>query len=216
VALVGDTEFEGLQEVSIDTLKIGRSSEEGDSYMFPKNTQFSMEPRPDGKRPPLAAGVKVAIQQVANNMLRPSMNNIGIQGLKRFANSILGWEERLKGIERMTFELTHGYIETWGTGGASFRKLYRDFLVELLSHPELKEGPRAWNSNEFKILEESIPIINKSIRNWTLLANSLKDAADDYKDECLNHVNLNEIHELVLDIVKYEEELFTKLSKIKN
>lgn len=216
VAFLGDTEFEGFQEVSIDTLKTGRSSEEGDSFMYPKNTQFSMVPRPDGKRPPLAAAVKVAIQQVVNNMIRPSMNHIGIQGLKRFANSITGWDERLKGIARMTFELTHGYIETWGTGGASFRNLYKDFLEELFSHPELKEGPRAWNKDEFQILEDSITIIDKSINNWTLLANTLKTAADEYKDECLNHVNLGELQELALDIVKYEEELFSILSKIKN
>jgi len=216
VAYVGDTEFEAFQEVSIEKLKIGRSSEEGDAFMYPKNTQFSMEPRPDGKRPPLAAGVKVAIQEVVNNMLRPSMNNVGIQGLKRFANSITGWEERLKGIARMTFELTHGYIETWGTGGASFRKLYKEFLEELLTLPELKEGPRAWNKDEFNILEEEIPLIDKSVNNWTLFANTLKNAADEYKDDCLNHVNLGELQDIAFDIVKYEEELFTKLKKIKN
>ena len=216
VAYVGDTEFEAFQEVPIEVLKKGRSSEEGDSFMYPKNTQFSMVPRPDGKRPPLAAGVKVAIQQVVNNMLRPSMNNVGIQGLKRFANSITRWDERLKGIARMTFELTHGYIETWGTGGASFRNLYKEFLEELLTHPELKEGQRAWTNDEFKTLEESIPSIDKSINNWTLLANTLKNAADEYKSDCLNHVNLGELQEIAIDIVKYEEELFTLLKKIKN
>ena len=216
VAYVGDTEFEEFQEFSIEMLKKGRSSEEGDPYMYPKNTQFRMEPRPDGKHPPLAAAVKVAIQQVVNYMLRPSMNNVGIQGLKLFANSITGWDERLRGIARMTFELTHGYIETWGTGGASFRNLYKEFLEEILTHPELKEGPRAWNAEEFKLVEDSIPIIDKSINNWTLLANTLKQAADEYKDECLKHVNLKELHELALDIVKHEEELFTKLLKIKN
>ena len=144
------------------------------------------------------------------------MNNVGIQGLKRFANSITGWEERLKGIARMTFELTHGYIETWGTGGASFRKLYKEFLEELLTLPELKEGPRAWNKDEFNILEEEIPLIDKSVNNWTLFANTLKNAADEYKDDCLNHVNLGELQDIAFDIVKYEEELFTKLKKIKN
>ena len=117
-----------------------------------------MIPRPDGKRPPFAAGVKLAIQQVVNNMLRPSMNFNGIQGLKRFVSSIPTWEGILNknvvnskdesiSLAQLMFELMYGYIETWGTGGGSFRKLYKDFLEELLEHPELKKGSRAWNSH---------------------------------------------------------------------
>lgn len=227
VAYVGDTEFEGFQEVPIETLKEGRSSKEGDSFMFPENTQFSMERRPDGKHPPLAAGVKLAIQEVVNNMLRPSINNIGIQGLNLFANSISKWRETLKGsiknpysgkiisLARLMFELTHGYIETWGTGGSAFRKLYKEFLEELIEHPELKEGPRAWNKEEFKILEESLPLINNSALNWTLIADTLKNAADKYESECLNHVDFNELGNTALYILSNEKELFKNLSKIK-
>ncbi|MFX1274716.1 MAG: DUF4872 domain-containing protein [Promethearchaeota archaeon] len=215
MAYVGDTEFEEFQEFSIELLKKGRSSEEGDPYMYPKNTQFSMEPRPDGKRPPLAAAVKVAIQQVVNNMLRPSMNYAGIQGLKLFANSITSWGERLKGIARMTFELTHGYIETWGTGGASFRNLYKDFLEELLILKELKEGLRAWNSEDFNIIEDCIPIIRESAYNWTHFAQTLKNAADEHKDNCMENVDLSNLQGIALIIHKKEEELFKKLSKIK-
>jgi len=227
VAYIGDTEFEGFQEVPIDILKTARSSLYGPKFLHPSNTQFSMTPRTDGKHPPLAAGVKLAIQKVVNNMLRPSMNTNGIQGLKQFANSLLTWGEKLnktiinsKGKEialsRLMFELTHGYIETWGTGGSSFRKLYKGFLEELLLHPELKEGPRAWNSNEFGILEECIPIIGDSAQNWTLIADTLKNASDEYKDDCINHVDFSELYDTVLYILTREEELFTKLSKIKN
>ncbi|MFX0057914.1 MAG: BtrH N-terminal domain-containing protein, partial [Candidatus Heimdallarchaeota archaeon] len=142
IAYIGDTEFEGLQEILIKDLKQARSSEKGSPWMYPKNAQYSMTPRPDGKRPPLAAGVKLSIQKVCNHMLRPSMNYHGVQGLKRFAHSILKWDEVLKGIfnnpytnkeqslARTMFELTYGYLETWGTGGAAFRKLYKEFMVE--------------------------------------------------------------------------------------
>ncbi|MFX0153182.1 MAG: BtrH N-terminal domain-containing protein [Candidatus Hodarchaeota archaeon] len=227
IAYIGDTEFEGFQEVPIDILKTARSSTYGPKFMHPGNTQFSMTRRVDGKHPPLAAGVKLAIQKVVNNMLRPSMNSNGIQGLKQFANSILTWGDKLnktitnsKGNEislgRMMFELMHGYIETWGTGGGSFRKLYKEFLEELLSHPELKEGPRAWNSYEFGIIEECIPIISDSAQNWTLIAETLKNAGDEYKDDCINHVDFGELHNTVINILTKEEELFTRLSKIKN
>jgi hypothetical protein len=226
IAYVGDTEFNGFQEITIKKLKEGRSSEFGPKFMRPNNTQFSMKRRPDGKHPPLAAGVKVAIQKVANNMLRPSVNSQGIAGLKLFASSIPQWEEKLKGEakdpegktisrSRLMFELMHGYIETWGTGGASFRKLYKGFLEELLTHPELKEGPKAWTTDEFKILEICIPIIDDSAKNWTSLAETLKDVANEHKDDCLNHVDMNELHNVALDILSKEENLFKNLLKIK-
>ena len=226
ITYIGDSEFDGFQKVTIEQLKKGRSSEHGPNFMRPNNTQFSMKRRPDGKHPPLAAGVKVAIQKVVNNMLRPSVNNNGIQGLKLFASSIPQWEEKLKGEakdpkgkrisrSRLMFELFHGYIETWGTGGASFRNLYKEYLEELLTHPELKEGPKAWTSDEFKILEDCIPIINDSAKNWTLLAETLKDAANEHKNDCLNHVDLIELQKITLKILSKEENLFKNLSKIK-
>ncbi|MFX0142488.1 MAG: DUF4872 domain-containing protein, partial [Candidatus Hodarchaeota archaeon] len=227
VAYIGDTEFEGFQEVAIDILKTARSSTYGPKFMHPTNTQFSMTRRSDGKHPPLAAGIKLAIQKVANNMLRPSMNSNGIQGLKIFANSILTWGELLnktiinsKGKEislaRLMFELTHGYIETWGTGGGSFRKLYKEFLKELTVYSELKEGPRRWSSEEFEILEECIPIMKDSAQNWTLIAETLKTACDEYKDDCLDNVDFGELHNIVLYILTLEEDVFKRLSKIKN
>ncbi|MFX1344416.1 MAG: BtrH N-terminal domain-containing protein [Promethearchaeota archaeon] len=226
IVYIGDSEFEGFQKVTIEQLKEGRSSEYGPKFMRPNNTQFSMKRRPDGKHPPLAAAVKVAIQKVVNNMLRPSVNNNGVQGLKLFASSISNWEEKLKGEakdpegkrisrSRLMFELLYGYIETWGTGGASFRNLYKEYLEELLTHPELKEGLKAWTSEEFKIIEDCIPIINDSAKSWKLFAETLNNAANEYKDDCLNNVDLNELQEITLNILSKEENLFKNLSKIK-
>jgi hypothetical protein len=226
IAYIGDTEVDGYQNITIEQLKKGRSSEHGPKFMRPKNAQFSMKRRPDGKHPPLAAGAKVAIQKVVNNMLRPSVNSSGIQGLKLFASSIPQWDEKLIGEakdpegktisrSRLMFELMHGYIETWGTGGASFRNLYRSFLEELLTHPELKKGSKAWTTDEFKILEGCIPIIEDSAKNWTLFAATVKNAAVEYKDDCLNQVDLSELHNITLDILSKEENLFKTLLKIK-
>lgn len=226
IAYIGDTEYEGFQEIPIEKLKQARSSEYGPKFMQPNNAQFSMIRRPDGKHPPLAAGAKLAIQKVANNMLRPSVNTNGIQGLKQFANSIPLWPEKLKGESKdpqgksisrskLMFELMHGYIETWGTGGASFRNLYAQFLEELLNHPDIKEGPKAWESKDFKILEESIPIIRISAKNWTLIADSLKNATEVYKNNCLEKIDLNNLQELALLILNKEEILFKNLLKLK-
>ena len=226
IAFVGDTEYKGFQEISIEKLKQARSSEYGPKFMHPNNVQFSMLRRLDGKHPPLAAGVKVAIQKVVNNMLRPSVNYNGIQGLKLFTASIPLWKEKLQGetknpqgkwISRakLMFDLLYGYIETWGTGGASFRNLYSHFLKELLSLPEIREGTKAWNNIDIKIIKDSIPIIDESAKNWTLVAHILKNTADKYEENCLNHVNLGKLRDIANLILLREEELFIKLSKIK-
>ncbi len=226
IAYVGDSDFEGFQEVPIDLLKKCRSSKHGPKFMWPNNAQYSMMRRSDGKRPPLAAGVKLAIKEVVNNMLRPSVSSLGIQGLKQFANSILEWKDVLEGkakdatgkevsTARIMFELIHGYIETWGTGGGAFRNLYQGFLEELLILPELKVGSRQWNAEEFKIIEECIPIVEDSAHSFTEIADSLLKAANEHKDDCLNHVDLKDLHENALHILSKEEDLFKRLSKIK-
>ena len=159
-------------------------------------------------------------------MLRPSVNTNGIQGLKQFANSIPLWRDKLSGEARdpqgksvsrarLMFELLHGYIETWGTGGASFRNLYLQFLEELLTRPELREGPKAWSNEDFKIIEVSLPIIKDSAKYWTLIAETLKNAADEHKDDCLENVDLNILQEHALYILNKEEMLFNILLKLK-
>lgn len=226
IAYVGDTEFEDFQSVPISILKTARSSTYGPKFLYPQNTQFSMTRRPDGKHPPLAAGIKLAIQKVVNNMLRSSMNYNGIQGLRRFASSILTWDDKLnkkvidsKGHETylasIMFDLIYGYIETWGTGGACFRNLYKNFLEELLQIPDIKKGPMAWKNEEIKIIEDCLPILDASRKNWTLFAQSLKITLEEYNSECLQKINLNELHKKVLHIVKNEEILFKNLSRIK-
>ncbi|MFW9951750.1 MAG: BtrH N-terminal domain-containing protein [Candidatus Thorarchaeota archaeon] len=226
IAYVGDTEYEGFQEITIEKLKQARNSEYGPRFMRPNNTQFSMIRRSDGKHPPLAAGVKIAIQKVVNNMLRPSVNNNGIQGLKQFATSIPIWKEKLQGETkdpqgksisraRLMFELLQGYIEKWGTGGSCFRKLYLEFLKELLIHPQLQEGSRAWSESDFKTLEEVIPILERVVYDWKLVATTLKKATDEHKSNCLAHINLENIQTIVINIVEQEELIFRSLLKIK-
>jgi hypothetical protein len=164
-----------------------------------------MTPRPDGKRPPFNAGLKLTIQKVVNHMLRPSMSSNGLQGLQNFSESILEWKEKLSktikkpfydeeiSLARITFDFIYGEIEEWGTGGACFRNLYKLFLEELVNNQNLKEDPHGWDASEINILQESLPLIEQSAMEWTEFANCLKLAADKYKDECLNKVNLYEL-----------------------
>jgi len=227
IAYVGDSDFEGFQAVPLEKLKQARSSEHGPSFLHPKNAQYSMLPRPDGKHPPLAAGVKLAIQKVVNHMLRPSMSNNGLQGLKNFAENILTWNEAFNKIIRnpynqkkcllagLNFELIYGYIEEWGTGGALFRNIYKSFLEEITETPKFTQGPRPWTREEIQIIEKCIPIISDSAQKWTEFANILKKAAEDFKDDCLEKIDLSEISKKLNKIRILEGELFHNLLKIK-
>lgn len=227
IAYIGDSSYKGFQEVPIESLKQARSSIHGPTFLQPNNAQFSMEPRADGKHPPLAAGLKLAIKKVVDNMLRPSMNNNGIQGLKNFSENILNWDEKLNetvknsvsgkemSLARYTFEIIHGYIEEWGTGGALFRNLYKSFLEELLKTPEIKQGPKAWKEEELRIIETCLPLINDSATRWTEFANTLKEAAQIHKENCVKHVSLPELSGKINKISLIEEELFSNLLKIK-
>ena len=227
IVYVGDTYFEGFQAISLEKLKRARSSEYGPSFLHPKNAQYSMLPRPDGKHPPLSAGVKLAIQKVVNHMLRPSMSNNGLQGLKNFAENILTWNEIFNKIitnpfnhkecllAGLNFELIYGYIEEWGTGGALFRNLYKSFLKEIIETPIFTQGPKSWTKEEIQIIEKCIPIISDSAQKWTEFANILKKAAEDFKDDCLKKVDLSELSKKIKKIRIVEEELFNNLLEIK-
>ncbi|MFX1236243.1 MAG: BtrH N-terminal domain-containing protein [Promethearchaeota archaeon] len=226
IALVGESDREGFQEVPIENLKTARSSTYGPKFMRPNNTQFSMSTRQDGKLPPFAAGVKLAIKQCVDNMLRPSLNNFGIQGLKLFARSIPDWKDSLQGqvkdsngnllsIARLMFEFAHGYIETWGTGGALFRNLYKEFLEELLVTPELNEGPKAWNSNDFDYLKKGVSIISESVELWNRISGMLETTVKENRNNCLENMDLLEFQGIIDSIASKEEELFRNLLHIK-
>jgi len=60
-----------------------------------------------------------------------------------------------------------------------------------------------------------LPIIRDSAKNWTLLAKTLKSTVEEFKSECLNHINLIDLQGVALKIVQQEELLFNKLSKLK-
>ncbi|TFF98959.1 MAG: DUF4872 domain-containing protein [Promethearchaeota archaeon] len=227
LAYVGDSSYEGFQEVPIETLKNARNSSYGPSFLHPNNTQYLMNPRPDGKHPPLAAGIKLAIKKVVDNMLRPSISNNGLQGLKNFSENILEWREKLnktitntesgkeKSLAEITFQLIHAYIEEWGTGGALFRTLYASFLEEILKTPEIKQGPKAWIADELDIIRECVPLIHDSANKWTKFATLLNKTVDIYKQDCLENVDLMSLSQQIKEISLIEEKLFRNLLKIK-
>lgn len=218
IVLVADVEFADLQEIPVADLQLARGSPHGGKFMAAHNTQFIIQARPDGKHPPLAAGAKLAIQQVVKNMLAASMSHEGLSALQKFARSIQQWGDIMDGITAQNvLTQVHRYIEEYGTGGAIFRQLYRSFLAELLEHPDVTgdKAPRAWAPEEITLVSNVLPVLDVDIAAWNTFAGHLKGAVDDWGTECLTHLNLEDLAGGVEHIAQLEQEIFTRLSKLK-
>lgn len=225
VIYVFDNEIINMVKVPINLIKKARGSRECGRYMNPKNAMYTMKPRPDGKRPPLAAGLKLAIQQTVKNMLQSSMGSQGIGGIRKFGKSISNWKDTIsttkmrsspEGSASQAFlqlESMYGFIEEYGTGGSNFRNLFSDFLEEIPLYA--KEGPRAWSPEEIKILEEQIPKSKRSAKLWSEFSRMLEKAMKEGGNECINHINPEVLQHIIWEIVDVEENLFKALSKIR-
>lgn len=227
LAFVCDTEFEDVLENSIDDLKKARSSKHGPRFLHPHNTQVTILKRPDGKKPPFPKAVKLALQQVARQVISPSTNRHGIPALRLFTKSIPRWRSILHGDMKhpyiskivpkasITLEMMYGLIEEWGTGGAIFRNLYAKFLKELLNHPEINKGSYAWKEEELFLLEDAHVQITKSAILWSQFSSQIKQALEKDQKNCLDYIDLNELETIIENIISVEEICFQNLLQIK-
>jgi hypothetical protein len=225
VAYICDNGFTQILEVPLDELKKARSSKFGPTFMHPKNGQFIIGKRPDGKKPPFAAAVKLAIKQVADNMRRASINTNGLSGMKLMLDSIPNWPDVLndeivfngKKIPKayFTLEMLYGYIEEYGTGGGNFRNLYSRFLKELSSHQEILEGSNSWKDQEISFLNDACDLIKESGDLWSRFAQEIKKGLTKSVENCLETIDFKKLEEILEKIILLEEEAFTNLSKIK-
>ncbi|UCE14307.1 MAG: DUF4872 domain-containing protein [Candidatus Heimdallarchaeota archaeon] len=222
-----DNGFDTLQRATIDELMNTRSSKFGPSFLHPKYRQFHVMKRNDGRKPPFARAAKLALQQVAQQMLHPSMNYNGLPALNLFAQSIPKWPQILEGTMKseysdevvskseLTFEMIYGLIEEMGTGGAIFRNLYSKFLKELSIHPEIIEGPHAWNEEERYYLESAWEDLTNSAKLWNSASAQIKQALDEGKENCLDYIDLQKLEGSIIDIIPLEESCFKNLLQIK-
>ncbi len=218
LAEVYDNNFEEPLNIPIDDLKKARSSKYGTKWLWPHNVRFILKKRPDGKKPPFSAGVKLAIQQTVKNMLAASMSNNGIQGLVQFADSIGNWKTEFENQpEKSTLklEMIFGYIEEFGTGGAIFRNLYTQFLEEILNHPEVNEGPRQWRDDEIDLLTNNIPIIAQSAKNWSMFAKTIKEKLDSEGNNAHNKLDYDHLENIIRDVLYLEKKFFTNMNELK-
>jgi hypothetical protein len=217
VALVYERDLRDVQEVPVGTLKLARGSKAGDRIMQPNHRQFTIARRADGKKPPFARAVKLALQKVATSMIACSMNFQGIPGLKLLARHLPSWKEALGSdvvLAGTTMRMLYGFIEEYGTGGGLFRNLYADFLGEVLGQDEIARGPMAWSQIEKEQLASARDGIRAAGAKWSELAGTIKSALQAGDAGCVDALDVPRLEAIVQDIIALEEPCFKNLSRI--
>lgn len=82
-----------------------------------------------GKEFELKSAIINAIKLNAENYLNPPIKNISYLGIEKASNEIIKWFKNSNSIKE-EFSLCAMLMEKAGTGGALFRNLYGDFLLE--------------------------------------------------------------------------------------
>jgi hypothetical protein len=109
----------------------------------PKNLWYTFDF--GGKRQPIPDEVRQAILEMAQPMLEPPISNIGVKGMRKAAEEIPRWPEKLDADE-LRFALFNTYIfisPVGGTGGGAFRYMLSRFLGEaavIAGDARLEEG----------------------------------------------------------------------------
>ena len=185
-AYVSDTEYPGLQMVSLADLHKARTSS---TKNFPPHAEYYWAEPPEGA---VSAGTATtgtgttgtATSGVApakinpDALLRSSLSTVvrnyeqgALSGLERYGSDLAALEtySKQKFLIPAVFDYMSGNIELYGTGGASFRMLYRDFLTYEITGANHGE------------LSPLVPLLDDCISSWHELSAEFRTAAKAYK-----------------------------------
>lgn len=139
VAYVADTNFSGLQEVKLKDLEEARDSKH--KPFPPHNRWYILKVPPELTS--LNKAIKMALTKNYQEMLKPPIRNLGLKGMKYFAQDIVNWPQEISSSSLEDVLLnTYIYMEEDGTGGGAFRRVYARFLKEageVLENAALKD-----------------------------------------------------------------------------
>ncbi|MBU3915798.1 BtrH N-terminal domain-containing protein, partial [bacterium] len=139
-AWVTETSEKGIhsiKKIKIADLMKARGSKEG---MLKADNYFYYFPEPKSTKINYAAALNSSLEIVLDNYEKKG----GVlEGLKKLPDQLKNIEDFIssKYVLEPLFFTFHGYIETFGTGGAAFRNYYRDFLLEagkITNNPKTK------------------------------------------------------------------------------
>ncbi|QXV56058.1 BtrH N-terminal domain-containing protein [Amycolatopsis sp. TNS106] len=122
--LVDTSQQGGSVSTSLESLERARGQK---GPMAAKNRSFTIGA--DTPLVPLADAIRTAVRANAAEFLDPPIANLGYRGIGKAAAQVRKWLERSSDPAR---DLPQAAVlmERAGTGGALFRRIYRDFLEE--------------------------------------------------------------------------------------
>ncbi|MBX6394974.1 MAG: DUF4872 domain-containing protein, partial [Alicyclobacillaceae bacterium] len=161
VCFTADTDREGIQETSLDSLAKAMASREG---AVPLDNQWlAVERIPNAD---LGQAARRAVAYNARRMLEPPSDWTGLVALERFAARLHEWNR----LEDWKWAARFGYqvIERRGTGGGAFRKMYAQFLREAETDLDIREFQKLRAGEEMEHIAQK----------WTELAGELKKISE--------------------------------------
>jgi len=200
---------DGLFVTSLESLAEARSSTF--KPFPPRNAWFTFSPPKE--LVPLEKAIKAAIKTNASRFLNPPIKNLGIKGIRHFANQVIKWPDTIRGtiydpiqfkakipMLKLNLFLAYAFIEEAGTGGGLFRRIYSRFLRE------------AYDVLHAKNLREASDLMMKSADIWTDIANILLTASEARQDKVKDI--LAKAQPKITECAEIEEKAFKLLASV--
>lgn len=196
VAYVADTNFPGLQEIQLKHLEEARDSK---YKPFPPHNRWYILKVPQ-ELTSLNKAIKMALTKNYQEMLKPPIRNLGLKGMKYFAQDIVNWPQGIApSFLNPALVNTYIYMEEDRTGGGAFRRVYARFLKEageILGNAALKDL-----SLEYE----------EVANHWTDLAKMFQKASKTNDKEVFTKAQ-----PVILEIATLEEKALLQLNQICN
>ncbi|MFH2116305.1 MAG: BtrH N-terminal domain-containing protein [Spirochaetota bacterium] len=159
-ALVTDTAMPGLQRIALKDLHEARSSKL--KVMPPQGEFYWVTEKADGYSPDWESLLQHSLRLVTSYY-----ENDSLAALERYGQDLVELESYSKQsfLLPAVLEFMAGNIEDFGTGGAAFRMLYRDFLQLMADRLDTSE------------LENALSILGCSIEAWHKLSAAFRSLA---------------------------------------
>lgn len=156
-ALVSDTAQQGLQRIALKDLHKARSSKL--KTMPPQSEFYWITEKAEGYNPDWQSLLQHSLRLVSSYY-----ENHSLTALQRYGQDLVELEtySRQSFLLPAVLEFMAGNIEDFGTGGAAFRMLYRDFLQLVATRLDSVE------------LDPALSTLDGSIETWHQLATAFR------------------------------------------
>jgi hypothetical protein len=144
-----------------------------------------------------------AIKECCNNMRNPPIKNIGLEGMKKWAQAVQKWPDFFKGMNLFGCIFnTFIYLEIGGTGGGAFRPMYSRFLDKASkiinlplneSRDDFEELGKLWSHIAYSALPNWWPVM-KDIRELLIKKNRIFEEGTNYSlDDAMEYNKTMEV-----------------------